>query len=188
MVLHVTSGLSRPSRPHAEDPRQCFWQCSPVPYTARRTPPAHQYSTPFHLYFGIMSGFSLWTALYAVPWVLSASCCPAAPSAPVCAPVLRRSIRCRRGPSSLRWGFSSVSAITTSPAAMLVTHYCRPCLCPFSAHARPSAPFLHSLCPPHPPFNISYLCRLPESSPPAALPASCLPPPPALPGRLAPPC
>ena len=32
---------------------------------------------------------------------------------------------------------------------------------PCCAHPRPSAPFLGSLCPPTPPFTISYLCRLP---------------------------
>ena len=82
---------------------------------ARSTPPAHQYSTQFHLYFSIMSGFFFCAALFAVPTSRPASCCPAAPSAPVCAPVLRRSICFRRGPCSLRWGFSPVSAITTSP-------------------------------------------------------------------------
>ena len=50
--------------------------------TARRTPPAHQYSTPVHLYFSIMSGFSLWAALYAASTILPASRRPAAPSAP----------------------------------------------------------------------------------------------------------
>ena len=32
MVLPVSSGRPRLSRPHAEDPRQRSWQCSPAPY------------------------------------------------------------------------------------------------------------------------------------------------------------
>ena len=122
---------------------------------ACRTPPAHQYSTPFHLYFSIMSGFSLWAALFAVPMVIPASRCPAAPSASVGAPVLRRFIRFRRGLSSLRWGFSSVSAITTTPAAMLVTHYRRPC----------PPPFLRTCAPPRLSSTPCVLQTLPLRSP-----------------------
>ena len=57
---------------------------------------------------------------------------------------------------------------------------------PFPAQLRPSAPFLLSLCPSHRPFTIPYLRRLPKSSSPAALLASRLPVPPALPWPLAP--
>ena len=175
MVLHVTSGLSPPSQPNAEDPGQGLWQCSPVPYTARRTPPAHQYSTPFQLYFGSMSGFSVWDALYAVPTVLPGSRCLAAPSAPVGAPVLRHTIRCRRGPTSLCTGFSSLSAITTSPTALLVTHY-RPCPCPFLLTGAPPGLFstpcvLHILPLPSPTFADSPSPPLPQPSLPLVCPS-----------------
>ena len=125
--------------------------------TSRRTPPAHQYSTPVHLYFGIMSVFSFWAALYAALTVLPAYRCPAAPSAPVYAPVLRRPSRCRRGPSSLRWGFLSVSAISIYPAAMLATYHRRPCprhfLLPSAPPRLSSTPcVLHALPAPSPTF------------------------------------
>ena len=57
---------------------------------------------------------------------------------------------------------------------------------PFPAHLRPSAPFLLSLRPSHPPLTLPHLRRLPVSSSPAALLASRLPVPPALPWPLAP--
>ena len=149
------------------------------PTTARRTPAAQQYSTPVHLYFGIMSDFSLWVALYAVPTVLPASWCPAALYAPI--------------------GSSGTPPLQPLEGFVRVRHHHLSCCHaghppppvvapPFPAHPRPSAPFLHSLCPPHPPLTISYLCRLPQPSPPAALLDSRLPVPPGLPGCLAPPC
>ena len=82
----------------------------------RRTPPALQYCTPFHLYFCIMIVFSFCPSLFAVLSSPPASRCPATPSAPFCAPVLRRSICSRRGPYSLRLGFFPASAIPTSPS------------------------------------------------------------------------
>ena len=130
---------------------------------ARHTPPAHQYSTPFHLYFSIMSGFSFCAAVLAVPTVLPASRCPAAPSAPVGAPVLRRSICFRRGPSSHLWGFLSVSAITTSP-----TSACRvPALSCSPASLRAFPPLLV-------PFTPSFYHPLPLPTPRVLL--SCSPP------------
>ena len=145
---------------------------------ARRTPPAHQYSTPFHMYFSIMWGFSFCVALFAVPTSLPVSRCPAALSAPVGAPVTCRSICFRRGPSSARGSrLCPPSPDPPLPPAVSL---------PFPAHLRPSAPFLLSLCPAHPPFTIPYLRRLPDSSSPAALLASRPPVHPAPPWPLAP--
>ena len=73
---------------------------------------------------------------------------PGAPSAPVRAPVLRRSIRPRRGPCALCLGFSPVSAITTPPstASRVPALPCAP------AALRSLPPLLVSVTPsPYPP-------------------------------------
>ena len=82
-----------------------------------------------------MSGFSLCSALFAVPTSRPVSRCPAAQSAPICASVLCRSIRSCRGPHPLRWWFSPVSAITTTPstAGRFPALFCSPApLCALS--------------------------------------------------------
>ena len=125
---------------------------------ARRTPPALQYSTPFHLYFIIMLVFSFCPTLFAVPTSCPASRCPAALSAPVWAHVLGRSICSRRGPCSPRLGFSPVPAIPTSPLP------CAP------APLRALPPLLVSFTPyPYPPSpsptpRVLISCRPPRFS------------------------
>ena len=133
------------------------------------TPPAVQYSTPFH--YSILSGFSFRPTLLAVPMTRPASRYPGAPSAPVCAPVLRRSIRPRRGPCTLCLWFSSVSAITTSAS----TASCVPALPCAPAPLCSLPPLLVSVTPsPYPPPPLSTpLVHLPCSSPriPSARPS-----------------
>ena len=48
MVLHVIAGRPRWSRPSAQDPRRCSWQCNPAPYcrSAYSTSTPVQYPIP----------------------------------------------------------------------------------------------------------------------------------------------
>ena len=119
--------------------------------------------------------FSFCPTPLAVPTIRLASHCPVASSALACAPVLRRPISPlpRRWPCALRVGFSSASAITTSPSTFSRV----PALPCAPAPLRSPPPLLVSVrSPPHPPP--------PPPTPRVRLPASHLPVPPHAPGPL----
>ena len=130
---------------------------------ARRTPPAHQYSTAFGLYFSFMSGFLFCAALFAVPTLLPVTRSLAAPSAPVGAPLLRHPSASAAEPIPSAGGSPLCPPSPHSPLPPAVS-------LPFPAHLCPSSPFLLSLCPSQPPFYH------PLPSPTPRVHLSCSPP------------
>ena len=155
MVLHLTSGLSRLSQPHAEDPRQRSWQCSPALY--RRLP----YSTSTPVQYPITPVLEH----HVRPLALGRAVCGTHGTSRVQLP--GRSVRTRRRSRTLplhplppRTQFPPLGVLVCVRHEHITRchagHPLPPAVSlPFPAHLRPSAPFLHSLCPPHPPLTRS---------------------------------